>query len=225
MNNYIKVENYIQSNSNALKTNEVSDNAQSSIKKIYAQNLQNDLKTKLKEKGYISNNINISISNDDKYNIERIDIKVDEKVTNSNQDEKQVKTIVDNIKAIKIKVKKDDSQNNAIITENDKNEIKEYKEYIKMQAADPDVDKEALAQQLLVRIGFYQHERLIHLIVTMSFAIFFLLSLILVSINVYFLALSVLLLVLLVPYIAHYYFLENSTQELYKVYYSLISGQ
>ena len=104
-------------------------------------------------------------------------------------------------------------------------EIKEYKEYIKQQAADPDVDKEALAQQLLVRIGFYQHERLIHLIVTMSFAIFFLLSLILVSINVYFLALSVLLLVLLVPYIAHYYFLENSTQELYKVYYSLISGQ
>ena len=104
-------------------------------------------------------------------------------------------------------------------------EIKEYKEYIKMQAADPDVDKKALAQQLLVRIGFYQHERLIHLIVTMSFAIFFLLSLILVSINVYFLALSVLLLVLLVPYIAHYYFLENSTQELYKVYYSLISGQ
>lgn len=126
LNNYIKVENYIQSSGNALQTNEVSDNAQSSIKKIYAQNLQNDLKIKLKEKGYISNNINISISNDDKYNIERIDIKVDEKVTNSNQDEKQVKTIVDNIKAIKIKVKKDDSQNNAIITENDKNEIKEY---------------------------------------------------------------------------------------------------
>lgn len=68
-----------------------------------------------------------------------------------------------------------------------KNEIKEYKEYIKQQAADPDVDKKALAEQLLVRIGFYQHERLIHLIVTMSFAIFFLLSLILVSINVYFL--------------------------------------
>ena len=36
-------------------------------------------------------------------------------------------------------------------------------------------------------------------------------------------ALSVLLLMLLVPYIAHYYFLENSTQELYKVYYSLIA--
>ena len=106
-----------------------------------------------------------------------------------------------------------------------KNEIKEYKEYIKMQAADPDVDKKALAQQLLVRIGFYQHERLIHLIVTMSFAIFFLLSLILVSINDIYLALSVLLQELHVPSNAQKYFLENKTQELYKVYYSLISGQ
>ena len=104
-----------------------------------------------------------------------------------------------------------------------KKEIKEYMDYIKQQAAVPDIDKKKLADELLVRIGFYQHERLIHLIVTMSFGVFFLLSLILVSINVYFLALSVLLLVLLVPYIAHYYFLENSTQEFYKVYYSLIS--
>ena len=102
-----------------------------------------------------------------------------------------------------------------------KNEIKEYKEYILKQAKDPETDKKELAEKLLVRIGFYQHERLIHLIVTMSFGIFFLLSLILAFSNAYFLALSALLLILLVPYIAHYYFLENSTQELYKVYYSL----
>ena len=102
-----------------------------------------------------------------------------------------------------------------------KNEIKEYKELILQQAKDPETDKKELAEKLLVRIGFYQHERLIHLIVTMSFGIFFLLSLILAFSNAYFLALSALLLILLVPYIAHYYFLENSTQELYKVYYSL----
>ena len=104
-----------------------------------------------------------------------------------------------------------------------KNEIKEYKELILQQAKDPETDKKELAEKLLVRIGFYQHERLIHLIVTMSFGVFFLLSLILAFSNAYFLALSALLLILLVPYIAHYYFLENSTQELYKVYYSLIS--
>ena len=102
-----------------------------------------------------------------------------------------------------------------------KNEIKEYKELILQQANDPETDKKELAEKLLVRIGFYQHERLIHLIVSMSFGVFFLLSLILAFSNAYFLALSALLLILLVPYIAHYYFLENSTQELYKVYYSL----
>ena len=102
-----------------------------------------------------------------------------------------------------------------------KNEIKEYKELILQQAKDPETDKKELAEKLLVRIGFCQHERLIHLIVTMSFGVFFLLSLILAFSNAYFLALSALLLILLVPYIAHYYFLENSTQELYKVYYSL----
>lgn len=102
-----------------------------------------------------------------------------------------------------------------------KDEIKEYKELILQQAKDPETDKKELAEKLLVRIGFYQHERLIHLIVTMSFGVFFLLSLILAFSNAYFLALSALLLILLVPYIAHYYFLENSTQELYKVYYSL----
>ena len=102
-----------------------------------------------------------------------------------------------------------------------KNEIKEYKELILQQAKDPETDKKELAEKLLVRIGFYQNERLIHLIVTMSFGVFFLLSLILAFSNAYFLALSALLLILLVPYIAHYYFLENSTQELYKVYYSL----
>ena len=102
-----------------------------------------------------------------------------------------------------------------------KNEIKEYKELILQQANDPETDKKELAEKLLVRIGSYQHERLIHLIVTMSFGVFFLLSLILAFSNAYFLALSALLLILLVPYMAHYYFLENSTQELYKVYYSL----
>ena len=38
-----------------------------------------------------------------------------------------------------------------------KNEIKEYKEYIKKQAADPDTDKEELARQLLVIITISIH--------------------------------------------------------------------
>lgn len=77
--------------------------------------------------------------------------------------------------------------------------------------------------EMLKRIEFYQHERLIHLIVTMSFAVFFLLSL-----TMYFstrqigiVLLTILLLVMTVAYIKHYYFLENSVQKMYKFYYKI----
>lgn len=104
-----------------------------------------------------------------------------------------------------------------------KKEILAYIDEVQLKAADGSDKNELreLADSMLVRIGFYQHERLIHLIVTMSFAVFFLLSLILAYLNTYFLALSALLLVLLVPYIAHYYYLENSVQKLYTVYYKV----
>ncbi|MCH5325488.1 MAG: hypothetical protein J1E39_09795 [Eubacterium sp.] len=106
-----------------------------------------------------------------------------------------------------------------------KKEIKEYRSYILEKAGEPDAGKQELAEQLLIRIGFYQHERLIHLIVTMSFALMFLLSLLLTQISLTFLALSVLLLALLIPYIGHYYYLENSVQELYTVYYKITDTQ
>ncbi len=102
-----------------------------------------------------------------------------------------------------------------------KGEIQNYKKYIEKASKDESTDKKQLSAELLTRIQFYQHERLIHLIVTMSFGVFFLISLILCSINILCCALSALLLILLVPYIAHYYFLENSVQRLYEIYYSI----
>ena len=102
-----------------------------------------------------------------------------------------------------------------------KKEMKKYLQYIENTYQKTDIDKEKLAQELYTRIGFYQHERLVHLIVTMSFGVFFLLSLLLITVNLSFVILSVLFLVLLVPYIAHYYFLENSVQRLYTYYYIL----
>ncbi len=77
--------------------------------------------------------------------------------------------------------------------------------------------------ELLKRIEFYQHERLIHLIVTMSFAVFFLMSLMMCSANpqVGLMLLAVLFLVMTIAYIKHYYFLENSVQRMYKFYYSI----
>ncbi|MBP3502051.1 MAG: stage III sporulation protein AF [Clostridia bacterium] len=122
---YIKVNEVIETSSNVVESNEISKNTTSSIKKIYTQNLENDLKTKLKAKGYVAGSVYINISNDESYNIEKIDIKIDEKISVA-KEQKQAKTIVDNIKSVKIKIENNNSQNNEIINENDKNEIKEY---------------------------------------------------------------------------------------------------
>lgn len=77
--------------------------------------------------------------------------------------------------------------------------------------------------EMLKRIEFYQHERLIHLIVTMSFAVFFLLSLMMYFSlrQIGLMLLTVLLLIMTIAYIKHYYFLENSVQKMYKFYYKV----
>ena len=82
------------------------------------------------------------------------------------------------------------------------------------------------AEQLLsvrVHIGFFQHERLVHELVMILFALLtvggFFFFLVVPEIPV--LVLSFLFLCLLVPYIGHYYGLENGVQSLYCLYSSL----
>ena len=104
-------------------------------------------------------------------------------------------------------------------------QIKAYLEYIRAFMAEEHTNDEYRSERVLLlrRIEFYQHERLIHLLVTLAFAIFFLLSLIMYTLTelVPVMLLVVLFLALLIPYIKHYYFLENSVQELYTIYYKM----
>lgn len=74
--------------------------------------------------------------------------------------------------------------------------------------------------ELLIQIGFFQHERLIHLIVTVLFALMTILVFILGVTNfaLWTGVLLFLLLALLIPYIRHYWLLENGTQKLYQYY-------
>ncbi len=104
-------------------------------------------------------------------------------------------------------------------------QIKEYLAYVagffdKEHSPDEYAAERAL---LLQRIALYQHERLIHLLVTLAFALLFMISLTLALIKggVGIFILTLLFLVLLVPYIKHYYFLENSVQKLYTYYYKI----
>ena len=75
-------------------------------------------------------------------------------------------------------------------------------------------------EEHLVQVGFFQHERLIHLIVTVTFALLELLAILLSMIvnSLFTLLLPVVILILLIPYIRHYYILENEVQKMYAQY-------
>lgn len=126
INDYLEIDDFVQTSSNVVESNEISQNTNQSIKRIYSQNLENDLKTRLKAKGYIVGNVSIAISDDESYNIEKIDLSIDEKVQSKEDNTQEVHTIVDNVKSISIKITNQEPQDDCIINDNDKNEIKEY---------------------------------------------------------------------------------------------------
>lgn len=103
-----------------------------------------------------------------------------------------------------------------------KERIVGYRRRIDTLLAQPpaDADWELILQEHLTQVSFFQHERLIHLIVTVTFAILVTIALAVYCIAEYMpiLALIALLLVLLVPYIGHYYTLENEVQKMYRQY-------
>ncbi|MBR5372479.1 MAG: hypothetical protein IK130_09725 [Oscillospiraceae bacterium] len=97
------------------------------------------------------------------------------------------------------------------------NYLKNLEEILKK---DENIDYEQLLRDHAVMIGFMQHERLIHFLVTMLFVLgfFIVLGIYLVTQILMLLPLLLLILGLIVPYILHYYFLENSVQKMYKQY-------
>lgn len=101
-----------------------------------------------------------------------------------------------------------------------------YRKYMDELLLQEDADWERIREEHLVQVGFFQHERLIHLIVTVIFALF----------TVFFIGMAFLMmaqgtdgagslllvvaafLVLLIPYVRHYYILENEVQKMYRQY-------
>lgn len=88
-----------------------------------------------------------------------------------------------------------------------------------------ETDIDNMIESHLVQISFFQHERLVHLIVTVIFALLEVFSLMLVVIgnNIPSIFLCIAVLILLVPYIRHYYILENDTQKMYVQYDRLLN--
>lgn len=97
--------------------------------------------------------------------------------------------------------------------------ISEYIDYFEKKISSGEIDS-SLVDDLLIKISFFQHERLIHFLVTMLVTVITV-SLLIINMfisNIFILLLLLIFIVLLIPYILHYYFLENKVQYLYRLY-------
>ena len=108
-----------------------------------------------------------------------------------------------------------------------KKRILTYRKYIdSLLASDKQSDWKYIKQEHITQVAFFQHERLVHLIVTVTFAVLELLTVcayVIVgaldsTLSFPLLILALLIIVLLIPYIKHYYLLENEVQKMYKQY-------
>lgn len=94
-----------------------------------------------------------------------------------------------------------------------------YIEEIDKKLKDKDADMNDLIESHLIKIGFFQHERLIHLLVTLSYVIFMILFFILsFLVHISFIIIFFITLIFLLFYVIHYFRLENGVQYLYKQY-------
>ncbi len=103
--------------------------------------------------------------------------------------------------------------------------ILNYRKYIDELLSQDELDWEAVIREHLIQLSFFQHERLIHLIVTVTFALLevVVIGLSVVSFTLGVGLLAIALLILLVPYIRHYYILENEVQKMYGQYDMMVA--
>lgn len=98
--------------------------------------------------------------------------------------------------------------------------MKEYIKEVEEKLRNKKTNYKELADDILVHLGFFKHERLIHLLVTMLVSI----VTVILLVTTFFVENLILLIILLIFvvleffYMKHYYFLENSVQYIYTLY-------
>ncbi len=122
-----KYEQEISKNNNDIYKKFKSNNSRT-IKDIYVSNLETDIKSKLKDKGYEVTNTYIKVKNDKNYSIDKISVDVVKK-ENSKQNEKENKNeSIENI-SINIQISNDknsEESKTVSLNETEKQNIKKY---------------------------------------------------------------------------------------------------
>lgn len=99
--------------------------------------------------------------------------------------------------------------------------IIDYIEYVEKNKEKAD---KKFIEEHLIRINFFQHERLIHLIVTVIYALINILAFLfgITSKNMIPIIIGYMSMCFLIPYIYHYFLLENGVQKMYRQYDEMI---
>ncbi len=98
--------------------------------------------------------------------------------------------------------------------------ISNYVKYVDKVIRD-DKYKDSFIQEHLQMIKYFQHERVIHLVITLFYAMLTLLFWGLSLVSLIFVIIAIILSIFLVCYIYHYFYLENHVQYMYKQYNKL----
>jgi len=128
INNVLDTSKYIEDmeESNNKVAKELDSNNSRTIKDIFVQNLEEDIKSKLKEKEYKVTSLYVNVKDDGNYTIEQIKVSIDKIKKNSNTVENNQISISINEVVISNTISENSSNNK--VTEKDKKEIKKYLE-------------------------------------------------------------------------------------------------
>lgn len=103
-----------------------------------------------------------------------------------------------------------------------KKRIQSYMAYMDQQLENNEsgLSYEELCIEHEKQLAYFMHERLVHLLVTLTFAILAFVTFFMAVMNfsIGMIVLFFAFLILLIPYIMHYYLLENSVQYMYRQY-------
>lgn len=142
----LDIDQYIEEAKNSVEVhNTLVENNEQNIREMYISGIEDDMKAKLKAKGYLVKNIELGISNDDTYTINTIRLEIekvkDEEVNNEIDDDnsKDNKNIEKVEKIEKVNIDSNNSLNNTESTNEEKDtnqtdlsnkEVTDIKEYL-----------------------------------------------------------------------------------------------
>ncbi|MBR2705177.1 MAG: stage III sporulation protein AF [Clostridia bacterium] len=113
------------SSSNVKEADNPIDYTDDAVRNIYSESLKTELNKLLQSKGFIAEKIEITISDDETYNINYVSVKIKEKKkVESQSKDKQAQSIIETVKQIVINIDDNNKKDESILDENDISNIR-----------------------------------------------------------------------------------------------------